>query len=160
MSPCPRKFKWELGQVKAVLIVAHNYKGVILTCCIPWKYSKRCILPELCGTPSAPCSASQVTTSSVSGPIVLKDIWRHVAKTETDLFNQWYWEIPKHPPYLQEMSSCDYNLFQNWNNPPWSISFKTREDAIKAVRWAITRHNEKGCCWWYQTPSRRVATHL
>ena len=48
----------------------------------------------------------------IQNPIILHDNARsHTAAAVTDLLRSRQWEIVEHPPYLLDMSPCDYDLF-------------------------------------------------
>ena len=48
----------------------------------------------------------------VQNHIILHDnAWSHTTATVMDLLRHWQWEILEHPPYLPNVSPCNYDLF-------------------------------------------------
>ena len=50
-----------------------------------------------------------------------------------DLYRRWGWEVVFHPPYLPDLSPCDYDLIPKLKEPLRDIRFQTVPDILRAV---------------------------
>ena len=61
----------------------------------------------------------------------------HNAICVRDLLRRWRWEVLEHPPYLPDLSPCDYDLIPKLKALLHGHRFCTRDDIAIAVRHLI-----------------------
>ena len=71
--------------------------------------------------------------------IILHDATSHKAICVRDLLRRLRWEVLEHPPYLPDLSPCDYDLI-----PKLKAPFRTRDDIAIAVRRLIMKNFSHG----------------
>ena len=74
----------------------------------------------------------------VQTPIILHNNARNHTSALIGLSRRWQLEILEHPPYLPDISSCDYDLFAKL------IRYNTRDEIIRAIGRSIRIINEDG----------------
>ena len=66
----------------------------------------------------------------------------HTAAAVMNLLCCWQWEILEHPPYLSDMSPCDYDLYAKVKEPLWGTRYNTRDELIHAIGQSIRNSNK------------------
>ena len=66
--------------------------------------------------------------------IILNDnVTPHKAICVKDLLRRWRWDVLEHPPYLSDLSPCDYDLIPKFKAPLHGHRFCTQDDIAIAV---------------------------
>ena len=112
-SPRRQKFRQNPSPVKLIVILAYDVQGVILCNFLPHgetvnaQYYAAYLQNHL-------GRAVRRKRSQLQNVIILHDnTTAHKAICIRDLLRRWRWEVLEHPPYLQDLSPCGYDLMGN-----------------------------------------------
>jgi hypothetical protein len=104
--------------------------------------SQRCRLLEFPASSSSSSTQEKGTTLVGNEPIILQDNGgAHTANAVKDLRRCWRWAILEHPPYLPNVSECDYDLFADIREPLRGTRYSTREEIIRALERSLLDMN-------------------
>ena len=126
-SPRPKKFKRAQSNLKQMMILAYDCKGVIMTDRVPSGVTVtaayyRQFLQKLrrkmhANRPDLP----------EKGVLILHDNARpHLGKVVHELLDRYSWEVLHHPPYSPDMSPLDFNLFRKLKINKRGVSLRWR----------------------------------
>ena len=134
-SPRKQTVRQTPTNVKAMLILAYDWDGVIIRHTVPPRqpvnaqyycsFLRNNLLPAL---------RRKRRHFIDNPPILLHDNARaHTAAVVSQLLDRWGWEVLYHPPYSPDLSPCDYDLIPKLKEPLRGIRFRTVEDVIQAT---------------------------
>ena len=143
-SPRRQKFCQNPYPVKLKVILAYDVEVVILCHFVPHgetvnaQYYAEYLENHL-------RRAVRHKRSQLQNVIILHDdASPHKAICVRGLLRRWRWEVLEHPPYLPDLSPCDYDLIPKLKAPLRGHRFRKRDDIAIAVRRLIMTNFSHG----------------